>query len=75
VTRRCLYCGRRLRQPSPDGFGPTCRRNLLSPTPRAALPTPDESDLDHAALAAAGQLAIPVQPALPDLSTYQEAAQ
>jgi hypothetical protein len=28
---RCRNCGRRLRQPSPDGYGPRCRRAMQPP--------------------------------------------
>lgn len=28
MTARCRLCGRRLRRPSPDGYGPKCRRAL-----------------------------------------------
>jgi hypothetical protein len=28
MTKRCTSCKRRLRQPSPDGLGPKCRRAL-----------------------------------------------
>ena len=28
MTARCALCARRLRRPSPDGYGPRCRRKL-----------------------------------------------
>jgi hypothetical protein len=28
---RCRSCGRRLRRPSPDGYGPVCRRAMQPP--------------------------------------------
>ncbi|MFG2400736.1 hypothetical protein [Streptomyces lydicus] len=68
MTARCEDCGRPLRRPSPDGLGAKCRRKARAAAARpdrtAAVPT--RPPLDHAALAAAGQLAIPVQPSLAD---------
>ncbi|MCP9205534.1 hypothetical protein [Streptomyces cucumeris] len=32
MTARCRSCGRPLRRPSPDGYGPKCRR-ALGPRP------------------------------------------
>lgn len=64
MTARCAACRRRLTRPSPDGLGPTCRRRLAPPPARAGPHDQPRPALDHAALDAAGQLAIPVQLAL-----------
>ncbi|MGA5497750.1 hypothetical protein ACPCSP_25640 [Streptomyces cinereoruber] len=34
---RCLKCGRTLRSPSPDGYGPKCRRKVRRATKTAEL--------------------------------------
>ncbi|WP_275462092.1 hypothetical protein [Streptomyces noursei] len=65
MTIPCIDCGRTLRRPSSDGRGPICRRQHQTPAgpdehPRPGIP------LDHAALAAAGQLAIPILPTFSD---------
>lgn len=61
MSPSCWYCGRSLRRPSRDGLGPTCRRNLHPDrNPRRLPQATDDGDIDHAALAAAGQLAIPI---------------
>ncbi|MFJ4637544.1 hypothetical protein ACIP69_18205 [Streptomyces hygroscopicus] len=64
MTARCRSCHRPLRRPSPDGLGPVCRRAQVGPT-TSTLPHPGAEPLDHAALAASGQLAIPFQAYLP----------
>lgn len=65
---KCEDCGRPLRRPTPDGLGPVCRRKKHPPAaePDRAAAAALHRPLDHAALAAAGQLAIPVQPTLAD---------
>jgi hypothetical protein len=41
MTARCALCARPLHRPSPDGYGPRCRRKLAVPTAgRADVPTP-----------------------------------
>ncbi|MEU9498214.1 hypothetical protein [Streptomyces sp. NPDC048196] len=64
----CEMCGRPLRRPSPDGLGPRCRRKKRAAEPESDRTTtvPGRHWLDHAALAAAGQTAIPIQPAFSD---------
>lgn len=64
LTRSCSMCGRALRRPAPDGYGPVCRRKLHPPTPTPTAPAA-APPLDHAGLAAAGQLAIPLPEPLP----------
>ncbi|GAA4706225.1 hypothetical protein [Streptomyces youssoufiensis] len=64
MSATCRDCGRPLRRPSPDGLGPRCRRKLRTP-PAGGPAQGDQPALDHAGLAAAGQLAIPIQPTLP----------
>ncbi|TVL89806.1 hypothetical protein [Streptomyces sp. SAJ15] len=64
MTAECRACRRPLSRPSPDGLGPVCRRRLRPATTTVPGPAGREP-LDHAALADAGQLAIPIQPALP----------
>lgn len=57
---RCALCNRALRRPSPDGYGPRCRRKLAVPTAGRA----DSPGHGHVP----GQLAIripPWQPTLP----------
>ncbi|WP_431999288.1 hypothetical protein [Streptomyces sioyaensis] len=61
----CEDCGRPLRRPSPDGLGPVCRRKKRPEATEPSRTTAGHRQLlDHAALADAGQLAIPVQPTL-----------
>lgn len=63
MTASCGACKRRLRQPSPDGLGPKCRRKLHPPTPRTTqAPVASTTQLDHQQLTAAGQLTIPENP-------------
>ncbi|GAA1065260.1 hypothetical protein [Streptomyces asiaticus] len=64
MTARCNACRRPMLRPSPDGLGPVCRARL---TPKAAtIPAPSGGEpLDHAALAANGQMVIPVAAFLP----------
>ncbi|WP_301126814.1 hypothetical protein [Streptomyces cacaoi] len=41
APRRCRSCGRRLRAPSSDGYGPVCRRALQPLTSRWTVAVPD----------------------------------
>lgn len=66
MSARCGWCGRPLRRPSPDGYGPVCRGRLIPTTPTHSTTLAGRERLDHAALADHGQTAIPVQPELPD---------
>lgn len=65
MTAVCAACRRPPRRPSPDGLGPVCRRKHRPATTAVPGPAGAHPPLDHAALAAADQLTIPVQPALP----------
>jgi hypothetical protein len=61
MTARCAACRRRLHAPSPDGYGPKCRRKL---TP---VPTPGRSDTPPAGpTPGGGQLALAIQSQLPE---------
>lgn len=65
---KCEDCGRPLRRPTPDGLGPVCRRKKhpADTEPGRATAAAVHRPPDRAALAATGQLAIPVQPTLDD---------
>ena len=60
MIARCALCARRLRVPSPDGYGPVCRRKL---TPAAGR-TAGQEDVTGTA-PGDGQTALPVQLTLP----------
>lgn len=49
MTRRCRDCKRRLTAPSPDGYGPVCRRRRAAPTTRttAAVPVAGQLPLEE----------------------------
>lgn len=65
----CRDCRRPLtaRASVARGYGPSCwaARRPDRPQRTASVPTPARPDVDPAALEAAGQIAIPVQPVLP----------
>lgn len=60
MTARCALCARPLRVPSPDGYGPVCRRKL---TPAAGR-TAGREDVPARPVAGPGQTAIAYQPTL-----------
>lgn len=55
MTARCRSCRRRLLRPSPDGYGPVCRRRAQPPVPPAAVVRVTSSG------PIPNQLAIPIQ--------------
>jgi hypothetical protein len=64
VPARCADCKRRLRRPSPTGYGPVCaRRRGLTPTARASPPAPPASPAPHMP----GQTELPLRPLQPTL--------
>lgn len=60
TAARCRACRRALRHPSPDGYGPVCRRRL-APSPGQ---TPGHTDRPEPG---PGQTAIPVPAHQPSL--------
>lgn len=58
MTARCALCARRLRVPSPDGYGPVCRRKLRP------AGTAGQEDAPARPVAGPGQTAIAYQPTL-----------
>lgn len=59
MTARCALCARRLTRPSPDGYGPRCRRKL---TPAAGRTAGREDSTRP--VPGPGQTAIAYQPTL-----------
>jgi hypothetical protein len=54
---RCRSCGRRLHQPTPDGYGPRCRRAMRPPPASGHSPTRAPGP------PTTGQLALNLEPA------------